>query len=116
MDCLKVGNLDVKRDFGYAPAYINAIYAMLQADIADDFIICSGKMVSLKEIVLYVFEKIGVSAKKIIVDTNLYRPSEISENYGSSAKIGEKLGWYYDVDFFEILDLLIAEELASYRN
>lgn len=111
LELLKVGNLDVKRDFGYAPAYVEAMWKILQAQKADDFIICSGVSVKLRDIVDYVFEKLDINKKLIVVDEKLFRPNEINEIYGDNSKSKEILKWDYDLSFFEVLDLLIEEEL-----
>ncbi len=107
---LKVGNIDVKRDFGFAPDYVEAMYLMMQQKDPDDYIICSGQSLSLKEIILYVFDKLGLSHDKIQIDETLYRPSEIMDIYGSSKKAKDKLGWNYNISFFDVIDLLIQEE------
>ncbi|EKE02031.1 MAG: hypothetical protein ACD_20C00434G0004 [uncultured bacterium] len=114
-EVLKVGNIDVKRDFGFSPKYIEAMWLMLQQDKPDDFIICSGKSISLKEIVYYVFDKLSIRKDKIIIDKNLYRPADIIDMYGDNSKAKEILNWNYDLDFFNILDILIDEELRNYQ-
>lgn len=110
---LRVGNIDVKRDFGYAPKYVEAIYLMLQQDKAEEFIICSGKSVSLREIIYYIFGKFSIPRNKIIIDNDLIRPLEIEDIYGDNTKAKELLHWQYDMDFFQVLDILIKEELAG---
>ncbi|HPN54846.1 MAG TPA: GDP-mannose 4,6-dehydratase [Candidatus Moranbacteria bacterium] len=107
---LKVGNIDLKRDFGYAPDYIEAMWLMLQQKKPKDFLVCSGKSVSLREIANYVFDKLEISRDKIIVDRSLFRPNDIQNIYGSNEKAKKELGWKYGKSFFEVLDLLIQEE------
>jgi GDPmannose 4,6-dehydratase len=115
MSDLKLGNIDVKRDFGYAPEYVKAMWLILQSDIPDDYCICSGVSVSLREIVEYVFDKLNISRDKIAIDPNLYRPLEVSDIYGDNSKIKNNLNWNYDVSFFDVLDILIAEEMAAQK-
>lgn len=110
---LKVGNLDVKRDFGYAPAYVEAMWKILQGEIADDFIICSGVSVKLRDIVEYIFDKLEIDKKLIVIDEKLFRPNEISEIYGDNSKAKELLGWKYEISFFDVLDILIEEEMLK---
>jgi GDPmannose 4,6-dehydratase len=112
---LKLGNIDVKRDFGYAPEYVKAMWLILQSDIPDDYCICSGVSISLREIVEYVFDKLNISRDKITIDPNLYRPLEVSDIYGDNSKIKNNLNWNYDVSFFDVLDILIAEEIAAQK-
>lgn len=109
-DVLKVGNIDIKRDFGYSPKYVEAMYMMIQQDSPQDFIICSGESVSLREIVYYVFDKFGLDRNKVVVDNSLCRPNEIQDIYGDNSKAKEILNWNYDMNFFEVLDILIDEE------
>ena len=115
MKTLKVGNLNIKRDFGYAPAYVEAIWKILQYKIPEDFIICSGKSIMLKDIVEYIFNKLDLNKKLIKIDNNLFRPNEIYEIYGDNSKAKELLKWDYNLDFYKVLDILIEEEVKNYR-
>jgi GDPmannose 4,6-dehydratase len=110
---LTVGNIDIKRDFGYSPNYVEAMWLMLQAEIADDYIICSGKSITLRSIIEYLFNKLNISIDKIIIDPDLFRPTDIEDIYGDSTPVKNKLGWNYDVDFYTVLDLMIVEELNA---
>ncbi len=113
LEFLKVGNLDVKRDFGYAPAYVEAMWKMMQLKKPEDFIICSGISVKLRDIVEYVFDKLNLDKKLILIDKNLFRPNEISEIYGDNSKAKTKLKWDYSYSFFDVLDMLIDEEVEN---
>jgi GDPmannose 4,6-dehydratase len=113
LDKLVVGNLNVKRDFGYAPAYVEAMWKILQSDKADDFIICSGKSILLKDIVGYIFDKLGIDKNLIIENKELFRPNEIEEIYGDNSKAKENLHWDYDISFYDVLDILINEEMRE---
>lgn len=113
LDFLKVGNLDVKRDFGYAPAYVEAMWKILQADTADDFIICSGISLKLRDIVEYIFEKLELDRNLIVVEKSFFRPNEIENIYGDNSKAKEILDWNYNYSFFDILDILIKEEIRN---
>jgi GDPmannose 4,6-dehydratase len=104
-----VGNIDIKRDFGYAPLYVEAMYAMLQHDKADDFVICSGISISLREVIEYVFERVGVSLSAYEVDDKLYRPNDIPEIFGDSSKAKRELGWFYEMTPYQLLDHLLAD-------
>ena len=113
LDRLVVGNLNVKRDFGYAPKYVEAMWAILQYDKADDFIICSGKTILLRDIVEYVFEKFGLDKSLIVENKDFFRPNEIDEIYGDNSKAKKDLKWNYDNSFFDVLDILIDEEIKN---
>jgi len=110
---LKVGNLNIKRDFGYAPDYVKAMWLMLQKESAKEYIICSGKSIYLKDIVDYVFDKLNIDKNRIEIDEKLFRPNEIQDIYGNNEKSKEELGWEYDKTFFDVLDLLIEEEIKN---
>ncbi|MBU1217145.1 GDP-mannose 4,6-dehydratase [bacterium] len=113
LEYLKVGNLNVKRDFGYAPKYVEAMWKMMQLDQPDDFIICSGESILLRDIVEYIFNKMDIDKSLIVEDKSLLRPNEIEDIYGDNTKAKEILDWDYDYSFFKILDLLIDEEIKN---
>ena len=110
---LRVGNLDIKRDFGYAPKYVEAMYLSLQQETAGDYIICSGQSISLREVVFHVFDRFGISHDKVISDPDLFRPNEIDNLYGENSSSVSKLEWSYDLNFLNVLDLLIDEEIKN---
>ena len=110
---LSLGNLNVKRDFGYAPKYAEAMYLILQHEKADNFIISSGKSILLKDVVDYVFEKLEISNDKLIIDESLIRKNDIQDIYGSNEKIKNELNWKYDINFYDVLDEMIQFEINS---
>lgn len=112
-EILWVGNIDVKRDFGYAPSYVEAMFLMLQQPIAADYLICSGESITLRAIVYYIFDKLGIPHSACQVSDELYRPSEIEDMYGDNTKAKSELNWQYKLTIFDTLDLLLAEELKN---
>ena len=114
-DYLEVGNIDIKRDFGYALEYVKAMWLMLQQDEPDDYIVCSGASVSLRSIIEHVFERLGIPIEKLVISPKLFRPTEIEDIYGINSKAREKLGWVYDLTFYDVLDFMIEEELSNLR-
>jgi GDPmannose 4,6-dehydratase len=113
-DFLEFGNLAIKRDFGFSEKYVEAMWLMLQYEKPDDFMVCSGKSIFLHDIVYYVFDKLQIPKEKIIINKSFFRPTEIEDIYGSNEKAKQVLNWNYNLDFFDVLDLLIAEELENY--
>ncbi len=113
LDVLTVGQIDLKRDFGYAPEYVKAMWLMLQHSGPDDYSICSGSSVSLREIIHYVFKKLKIPLNKLRIDETLFRPVDIMDIYGDNGKAKKILGWKYDMSFFEVLDKLIEEEMKA---
>jgi GDPmannose 4,6-dehydratase len=112
---LEVGNIDIKRDFGFAPKYVEAMYLMMQQDIPEDYIVCSGESVSLREIIYYVFDKLNLKHELCVVKKEFYRPTDIEDIYGTNEKAKKDLNWNYDLTFFDVLDILIKEELENYN-
>jgi GDPmannose 4,6-dehydratase len=110
---LEVGNIDIKRDFGFAKEYVKAMHLMLQQDEADDFIICSGTSISLRSIIEHVFNRLEIPMEKLVISPKLFRPTEIMNNYGDNRKAKEKLGWKYDYTFYDVLDMILEEELEN---
>lgn len=115
-EVLKVGNIDIKRDFGYAPKYVEAMWLMLQEDTLNDYTICSGTSILLRSIIEHIFSNLGISLDRLVVDKSLYRPTDIVDIYGDNAKAKSALNWNYDLHFLEVIDLLLEEELRHFRN
>jgi GDPmannose 4,6-dehydratase len=119
---LTLGNISIKRDWGYAPEYVKAMWLMLQQDSADDYIIASGKAHSLKEFARLAFGCVGLNWQDyVVIDKNLYRPADIKTIYGSPEKAKEKLGWKYNLQFEELIEMLVHEEvryqsITSYQH
>ena len=114
-ETLELGNIDIKRDFGYAPKYVEAMYLMMQHKTPDHYILASGKSISLKEVVFYIFDKLNISRDQIIVNKDLFRPNEIMDIYGDSSKAKKILNWEYEISFFDVLDIIIDESIEN-RN
>jgi GDPmannose 4,6-dehydratase len=114
-ETLEVGNIDIKRDFGWAPKYVEAMYLILQQEKPEDFLICSNQSVTLRSVIEYVFNFLDISISRLVIDEELFRPTEIIDIYGDNTKAREKLGWKYDMSFFDVLAILIDEELANGR-
>ncbi|MBT5030930.1 MAG: GDP-mannose 4,6-dehydratase [Proteobacteria bacterium] len=110
---LQVGNIDIKRDFGWAKEYVKAMWLILQQEAPDDYVICSGHSISLRSIIEHVFNRLNIALDKIQVNSDYFRPTEILDNYGDKQKAVEILGWKYDMNFYEVLDILIEEELSG---
>ncbi|MDR2080561.1 MAG: GDP-mannose 4,6-dehydratase [Campylobacteraceae bacterium] len=113
---LTVGNLNIKRDFGFAPKYVEAMWKMLQMDESGDYIVCSGKSVELSNIVKYIFRKLNLDRKFIKIDAKLFRPNEIEDIYGDNSRTKTILNWEYNYSFFDVLDILIEEEIQYFNK
>lgn len=115
-DKLLVGNIDVRRDFGCAKEYVVAMWLMLQQEKADDFVVCSGKSVSLREVTETILDCLEIPHDVIQVDPKLYRPSETRDIYGDNKKARTQLNWHYDKPFSEVIREIVTEELAQAKR
>jgi len=110
---LLVGNIDIRRDFGYAPLYVEGMYLMMQSKKPDDYILCSGQSISLRNIIEYIFKKLSINSAFYEVSNELYRPVDIEDIFGDPGKAKSELDWKYSMDSEDLLDKLLEEELAS---
>lgn len=108
---LALGNIEVKRDFGYAPEYVKAMYLIMQQDKPDDFIICSGFSSSIRQIVELVFSILNIPENCLVTEKSLFRPAEIIENYGNPEKAMKILKWKYDWPLRKLVERLIEDEI-----
>lgn len=115
-EILEVGNIEIKRDFGWAPKYVEAMYLMLQQDTPEDYLICSNASVTLRSVIEYIFNSLDVSIDRLVINDKLLRPTEIDDIYGDNSKSKRKLGWDYTMSFFDVLKILIEEELANGKD
>lgn len=113
---LVVGNIDIRRDFGFAREYVKAIWLILQHHEARDYQVCSGLSISLRDIIYYIFDSFNLDRELIIQDKRLYRPTEIEDIYGDNTDIKKLTGWTYNMTFYEVLDMLMEEEKENFIN
>jgi GDPmannose 4,6-dehydratase len=114
---LRLGNIEIKRDWGYAPEYVKAMWLMLQQEYPDDYIIATNEAHSLREFVEHVFASLELNWEEhIIIDKGLMRPSDIDIIYGNPRKAIGKLGWEYHLSFSELIELLVQEQLKYEEN
>lgn len=108
---LVLGNLDIQRDWGYAPEYVKAMWLMLQQEHPEDFMICSGNVMSLRELVAEVFRQLELNFEEHVVqDSSLFRPTDLEKIFGDNTKAKKKLGWSYDLSNKNLIHKLIEDE------
>ncbi len=108
---LKLGNLDVERDWGWAPEYVRAMWMMLQQPTPDDYIIATGKAHSLREFVQFAFEGVGLDWQAHVdIDDSLRRPTDIAHSIGSPAKARRILQWQASHGMRDAIGFMIAAE------
>lgn len=130
-DKLFLGNLDARRDWGYAPDYVRAMWLILQQDNPDDYVIATGENHSVREFVEKAFSEIGIGmtwegngvnekgidAKtgkvRVEIDPRYFRPTEVDSLLGDASKAREKLGWEPEVGFDDLVKIMVAEDLKE---
>jgi GDPmannose 4,6-dehydratase len=111
---LYMGNLDARRDWGFAPEYVEAMWRMLQQDQPDDYVIATGEMHSVQELIDVAFGLVGLDpAKHIRIDERYFRPTEVDELQGDPSKARQVLGWRPKVTFHELVRLMLEADLRE---
>lgn len=109
---LFLGNMDAKRDWGFAGDYIEAMWMMLQQDKPDDYVIATGETHSVREFVQKVFQKLDLDYEKYVaIDPRYFRPSEVDVLLEDATKARKQLGWQPRVGFEELIDMMIAADM-----
>jgi GDPmannose 4,6-dehydratase len=113
-DKLYLGNLDAKRDWGYAPDYVEAMWRTLQADEPDDFVVATGETHSVREFLDLAFARAGIDPDEHVeIDPRYFRPAEVDVLLGDASKAKEKLGWEPTVRFTELAELMVDADVAA---
>ncbi|MEK6705777.1 MAG: GDP-mannose 4,6-dehydratase [Candidatus Poribacteria bacterium] len=116
-DSLKIGNIDTKRDWGYAPEYVEAMWLMLQQDKPDDYVIASNEAHSVREFIEHAFDAVGLDCKRYMkIDKSLIRPLDVNYLQGDNKKASLKLGWKCKTKFDELVKIMVTEDLTRWRR
>jgi len=111
-DELSLGNLDAERDWGYARDYVEAMWLMLQEDEPDDYVIATGEVHSVRELVDVAFDHVGLSPDQYVrIDERFLRPAEVEHLVGDATKAREKLGWVPQTSFDEMIRRMVDSDL-----
>ena len=115
---ITLGNLDAKRDWGYAPDYVEAMWLMLQQDEPDDYVVASGSTHSIKEFLTLAFKAVGIDDWKDYVkqDQRFMRPAEVDVLLGSSTKAKMKLGWTPKTNFEDLVKIMITSDINKLKE
>ena len=109
---LRLGNLDAKRDWGFAGDYVEAMWLMLQQDKPDDFVISTGETHSVREFVELAFSEVGLDWEKyVVIDPKFVRPTEVELLLGNPSKAKNVLGWEPKVKFEELVKMMVAADV-----
>jgi GDPmannose 4,6-dehydratase len=114
---LFLGNLKAKRDWGYAPEYVEAMWRMLQQDKPDDYVIATGETHTVEEFAAEAFSHVGLDWRPYVeIDPHYFRPSEVDVLQGDSSKAAQVLGWKPRVKFHELVRLMVDADLEVARK
>ena len=110
---LRLGNLDAKRDWGFAGDYVRAMWLMLQQEKPEDYVIATGTTHSVREMCQIAFERVGLDYRRYVVqDRALFRPAEVHVLTGDPSKARRKLKWKPEVDFRGLIEMMVNADMA----
>jgi GDPmannose 4,6-dehydratase len=117
-DSIVMGNLDAKRDWGYAGDYVEAMWRMLQQDTADDYVIATGQAHSIRDLLKVAFARVGIDDWMPLVeqDSRFMRPAEIDQLVGDPTKARKVLGWEPKVGFEELVRMMVDNDVVKQRT
>jgi GDPmannose 4,6-dehydratase len=116
-DKLFLGNLDAKRDWGYAKEYVEAMWLMLQQDQPDDYVVATGETHSIREFLDLAFSHVGLSWEKHVeIDPRYYRPAEVDLLIGNASKARRQLGWEPKTKFADLVKLMVEADIRLLKD
>jgi GDPmannose 4,6-dehydratase len=114
---LRLGNLEARRDWGFAGDYVEAMWLMLQQDTAEDYVIATGETQSVQAFVEIAFGHVDLDWKQYVVqDERFYRPAEVDLLVGDPSKAGRGLGWEPKVSFKELVKMMVDADIALLKQ
>jgi GDPmannose 4,6-dehydratase len=114
---LYLGNLDAYRDWGFAGDYVEAMWMMLQQDKPDDYVVATGKMITVREFCQKAFARYSMNYEDYVeVDSKYYRPTEVDQLLGNPIKAKEKLGWEPKTDVYQLIDMMVDHDFELARK
>ncbi len=114
---LRLGNLDAKRDWGFAKDYVRAMYLMLQQATPDDYVVSTGETYSVRRFCEIAFGHVGLDyTNHVAIDERFYRPAEVDLLVGDPSKAKQQLGWSRDVSFEQLVTMMVDADLALIKR
>jgi len=114
---LRLGNLDARRDWGYAPEYVQAMWLMLQQPECDDYIVATGKTHSVRELLDIAFSFADLNWEDyVVIDKGLFRPADVDLLLGDASKAKKQLGWVPRMDLQSLVELMVKSDIEYLRN
>ena len=109
---LHLGNIDAKRDWGFAGDYVKAMHLMLQQDEPDTYVVATGKTTTVRDMCRIAFEHVGLNYEDyVVIDPEFYRPAEVDRLMGDASKAREKLGWKAETSLEELITMMVDADL-----
>ena len=117
-DSISLGNLDSKRDWGYAPDYVEGMWLMLQQDEPEDYVLATGKTFSIRDFLDLAFKEVGIEdwTPYVKQDSRFMRPAEVDVLKGDASKAKEELGWEATTDLEDMVQIMVAADLERLRD
>ncbi|OYU87879.1 MAG: GDP-mannose 4,6-dehydratase [Bradyrhizobiaceae bacterium PARB1] len=114
---LRLGNIDAKRDWGHSKDFVRAMWMMLQQDIADDYVIATGRTTTVRDMCHIAFDYVGLNVDDhLVIDPALFRPAEVDLLLGNPAKAHAKLGWKPDISLEEMIREMVEADLKRVKQ
>jgi len=114
---VRLGNLDVRRDWGFAGDYVKAMWLMLQRDEPDDYVIATGESHSVREFAALAFDHVGLDWEQYVkIDERFMRPAEVPDLKGDASKARARLGWAPETSFEELVHMMVEADVARYSQ
>jgi GDPmannose 4,6-dehydratase len=112
-DFIELGNLDARRDWGYSPEYVQAMWLMLQHELPDDYVVATGETHSVRDFVTAAFEYVGVDdwEKYVVTNSKYFRPAEVDLLLGDASKIKRVLNWTSTIKFNDLVGIMVQHQL-----
>lgn len=133
-ECIVLGNIDAKRDWGHARDYVEAMWLMLQQDVPEDYVIATNETHSVREFIMIAFEEIGISivwdgtgqdeigkemdtgVVRVIIDPKFFRPTEVDILHGNSSKAKKNLGWKCKISFVDLVKEMVRSDVELLKS
>ena len=113
---LSLGNIDAKRDWGFSGDYVEAMWAMLQQDTPDDFVVATGRTTTVRDMCKIAFDYVGLDYNQYVtIDPKFYRPAEVEILLGNPAKAKDKLGWEAKTTLHELITMMVDADLQRVK-
>jgi GDPmannose 4,6-dehydratase len=114
---LRLGNIDAKRDWGHSKDYVRAMWLMLQQDVADDYVIATGRTTTVRDMCRIAFDHVGLNIDDhLVIDPALFRPAEVDLLLGNPAKAHAKFGWKAEILLEEMIREMVEADLKRVKQ